>query len=221
MKINTSIKTDIATNEKTEVLTVTNDKGVIEVVEMTRERAEEIKQAIARLKSDTTNVVLDFACLTYEVRETRGYYLLGYNNFAEYCANVFGKSETYGKTLCSLVTAYGSIKGNKATIPNRDSLKLFSPSALVEIKGFEDFKELGFDKTIEKYGITSTHTQADIRAMKKALLEDAKTEDAKTEDATIILMDYKELLSKIKIIVDSKKADTNKVSDIRKLLEKF
>lgn len=160
--------------------------------------------------------------LIAELRDSKGFYLLGYNSFKDMASELFEQGETQAKNMCLIAKKYGSkLEDGRYTIIDRDRLKAYTPTQLLQIGNLKDFNG-SLEDTTKKYGITPATTCAELRETvaqeksdkkedKKAqepIKEEAKaveeTEPPKTERAIDIKLPHlkKQLKAGMKIYVD-------------------
>ena len=101
--------------------------------------------------------------LIAELRDTKGFYLLGYDSFKEMASDLFEQGETQAKNMCLIAKKYGSkLQDGRYTIVDRESLKAYTPTQLLQIGNLKDFNG-SLEDTTKKYGITPTTTCAELR----------------------------------------------------------
>lgn len=159
-------------------------------------RAMELVSAICENNAKGIDLYFNNCELITELRNTNGYYSLGYNSFKELADALFDSGETQAKNMCLIAQSFGKQNKDKSyTILDKEILKKYSATQLLLIRGLYDFNNCGKSivKVCEKYGITPETTCATLRELtkyekshKKALtladVEKLKTELPKVEE---------------------------------------
>lgn len=127
--------------------------------------------------------------LIAELRDSKGFYLLGYDSFKDMASDLFEQGETQAKNMCLIAKKYGSkLEDGRYTIIDRDSLKAYTPTQLLQIGNLKDFNG-NLEDTTKKYGITPTTTCAELRETvaqeKSDKKEDKKAKEGKAETPTV------------------------------------
>ena len=119
--------------------------------------------------------------LIAELRDSKGFYLLGYDSFKEMASDLFEQGETQAKNMCLIAKKYGSkLQDGRYTIVDRESLKAYTPTQLLQIGNLKEFNG-NLEDTTKKYGITPTTTCAELRETVAQEKSDKK-EDKKAMD---------------------------------------
>lgn len=101
--------------------------------------------------------------LIAELRDSKGFYLLGYDSFKDMASDLFEQGETQAKNMCLIAKKYGSkLEDGRYTIIDRDSLKAYTPTQLLQIGNLKEFNG-NLEDTTKKYGITPTTTCSELR----------------------------------------------------------
>ena len=124
--------------------------------------------------------------LIAELRDSKGFYLLGYDSFKEMASDLFEQGETQAKNMCLIAKKYGSkLQDGRYTIVDRESLKAYTPTQLLQIGNLKEFNG-SLEDTTKKYGITPTTTCAELRETvaqeKSDKKEDKKAKEGKPTD---------------------------------------
>ena len=124
--------------------------------------------------------------LIAELRDSKGFYLLGYDSFKEMASDLFEQGETQAKNMCLIAKKYGSkLEDGRYTIIDRESLKAYTPTQLLQIGNLREFNG-NLEDTTKKYGITPTTTCAELRETvaqeKSDKKEDKKVKEEKSTD---------------------------------------
>lgn len=143
-----------------------------------------------------------------ELRDSNGYYALGFGSFREMAEELFEAGETQAKNMCLVCTNYG-VKGDDGFyhLVDKDYLKTFTATQLIEIKGLRGFEKGKLADTMQKYGITTAITCAQLRALKQA---------EKNHDKLITLEEF----AKLKTLIENSKSsedtkDTKNTKDTK------
>ena len=126
--------------------------------------------------------------LIAELRDSKGFYLLGYDSFKDMASDLFEQGETQAKNMCLIAKKYGSkLQDGRYTIVDRESLKAYTPTQLLQIGNLKEFNG-NLEDTTKKYGITPTTTCAELRETvaqeKSDKKEDKKVQATKGEPKT-------------------------------------
>lgn len=141
-----------------------------------------------------------------ELRDSNGYYALGFDSFKAMAEELFETGETQAKNMCLVCTNYG-VKSDDGFyhLVDKDYLKTFTATQLIEIKGLKGFEKGKLAETMEKYGMTQAITCAQIRALKQA---------EKNHDKMLTLAQFAELKQAIETSKpDDSKTDNSKADD--------
>ena len=125
--------------------------------------------------------------LIAELRDTKGFYLLGYDSFKDMASDLFEQGETQAKNMCLIAKKYGSrLQDGRYTIVDRETLKAYTPTQLLQIGNLKDFNG-SLEDTTKKYGITPATTCAELRETvaqeKSDKKEDKKAKNPNKEEA--------------------------------------
>lgn len=121
--------------------------------------------------------------LIAELRDSKGFYLLGYDSFKDMASDLFEQGETQAKNMCLIAKKYGSrLQDGRYTIIDRDSLKAYTPTQLLQIGNLKEFNG-SLEDTTKKYGITPSTTCAELRETVAQEKSDKK-EDKKAQATT-------------------------------------
>ena len=147
---------------------VTLDDGTQEIVTCTQERANDLSDNLYKAQREGMDLYFDICEIAAEIRDSKAFYLLGYSSFKEFAQDRFESGETQAKNMCLIAQSYGSKKQDGSyTIVDKENLKRFTVTQLYYIRGLKDFNG-NVTETTEKYGIDSTTTSKELRALTKA-----------------------------------------------------
>lgn len=157
-------------------------------------RAEELVNSICENNAKGIDLYFNNCELITELRNSNGFYALGYNSFKELAEVLFDSGETQAKNMCLIAQSFGKRNDDMSyTIMDKEILKQYSATQLLLIRGLYDFAncDRNIVKVTEKYGITPKTTCAQLRDLtkfeknhKRALTFD-EVEKLKTEVAKV------------------------------------
>ena len=132
------------------------DNGKVEEVTISQERATQLLDSIYKNNSKGIDLFFSNCELITELRNSNGFYTLGYNSFKELADELFESGETQAKNMCLIAQDFGERNDDGSyTIKDKELLKTFSATQLLLIRGLHDF-DGNILTTCETYGIDIT-----------------------------------------------------------------
>jgi hypothetical protein len=135
--------------------TITRQVGN-DIITCTDERATTIVSSIVENNAKGIDLYFSNCELIKELRDTSGYYLLGYSSFKDFAEEVFDSGYTQAKNMCLIAKYFGKENDDKTwTIIDKDLLKVFTATQLLyigQLKGYDG----NITEAVTKYGFTFT-----------------------------------------------------------------
>ena len=163
-------------------------KGKFEEITISEDRATELVNAICENNSKGIDLYFANCELITELRNSNGFYKLGYPDFNTLANELFESGLTQAKNMCLIAQSYGKRNDDGSyTIVDKEVLKNFSATQLLYIRDLKEFNG-NLLETIDKYGIKLDQTVKENKvscATLRALV--AKEKD---ENKFISLVDF-------------------------------
>lgn len=138
-----------------------------DIITCTDERATALVNGIMENNSKGIDLYFSNCELIKELRDTNGYYLLGYANFKELAEALFDSGETQAKNMCLVAKYFGKENSDKSwTIIDKELLKKYSATQLLYIGQLHDF-DGSITECATKYGFSPKTTCAQFRELVK------------------------------------------------------
>ena len=128
-------------------------KGKFEEITISEDRATELVNAICENNSKGIDLYFANCELITELRNSNGFYKLGYPDFNTLANELFESGLTQAKNMCLIAQSYGKRNDDGSyTIVDKELLKNFSATQLLYIRDLKEFNG-NLLETIDKYGI--------------------------------------------------------------------
>ena len=168
-----------------EVLTV-NGRNV--EVTISEGRSKDLYNGIVDNSKKGIELYFDSCEKVLELRDSKGFYQLGFDSFKDMCADLFETGETQAKNMCLIAKSYGTTHTDgRVEIMNKEKLSVFTPTQLLLIRTLSGFTG-NIETTCTAYGITPATTCAHLRdviATEKAAIEDKKKSEGNGEGSNV------------------------------------